>query len=234
MERWIVNEQLLKAATGLNIQGAMDALERGADINAIGGGKTPFIHVVELNDRKFAEFLLKRGAEIDAKSILGETALIKAVRKGFVDLVEFLIEKGANIDAENRSGTNVLMTAINNGHEEIFKLLLDKGADIYTAKKISVSDLVTAINATRYEHKEVMLELLHTRIGNLEKAKREMKAIIKSETDPVKRMELMVRFARDYKALVSALKKEILGELRTLKLPERRKDRFRVRRVRNG
>ena len=57
------------------------------------------------------KFLIDHGAEVNAKTAQGFTALIYASRDGFLKTVEHLITKGAEIDAQTTFGYTALMVS---------------------------------------------------------------------------------------------------------------------------
>ena len=65
-----------------------------------------------------ASFLVARGADIEAKDLKGNTALLHAVGVGVADVVETLIRQGANIFAKNNSGKGVWDKLGNSGTVE--------------------------------------------------------------------------------------------------------------------
>ena len=54
-------------------------------------------------------FLIDHGADINAKTAQGYTALIYASRDGFLKTVEHLITNGAEVDAQTDFGYTALM-----------------------------------------------------------------------------------------------------------------------------
>ncbi|THZ93305.1 hypothetical protein D6C88_02781 [Aureobasidium pullulans] len=82
--------------------------------------------------------LLDRGADIDAGSDFGRSALQIAAHEGHMELVKILIRLGANVNARNRhfggndSGLHItaLAAASNNGHVRTVQILVEHGSDI--------------------------------------------------------------------------------------------------------
>lgn len=78
-----------------------------------------------------AEYLLQRGAAIDAQSEDGLTPLMGACQKGDLKMVELLLSKKANINIfPKESQMNGLHHACSFGHLEIAERLLREGADV--------------------------------------------------------------------------------------------------------
>lgn len=57
---------------------------------------------------RIVDILLERGAKIDARSRLGETALLLAARRGNKHVVNRLIERGANLHARDKKGRGIM------------------------------------------------------------------------------------------------------------------------------
>ena len=71
--------------------------------------------------------LLDKGAEVNAKTNNGVTALMSGLRAGHLDVVQALLAKGAEVDAKANDGVTALMLASVNGHLEVVQALLAKG-----------------------------------------------------------------------------------------------------------
>ena len=68
------------------------------------------------------------GADVNAKTMSGVTALMGAVDGGHADTVKLLIDAGADVNAKTDKGFTALMGAANLGHAEVVKLLVEAGA----------------------------------------------------------------------------------------------------------
>jgi ankyrin repeat protein len=108
-------------------------LKLGADVNAgdSNTGRTPLI-VAALNGRtEAAAFLLRKGADIDAKSDTGRTALMFAALSGINDVCVLLLENNADISATDKTGRTALKWALFNGEKKTARLL-----EIYYIKRM--------------------------------------------------------------------------------------------------
>lgn len=76
------------------------------------------------------EALLKKGADKNAKTDDGTTALMLAAAGGHTDVVRTLLGAGADCNAANSSGKTALMAASARGDTASLLLLLDAGADV--------------------------------------------------------------------------------------------------------
>ena len=66
---------------------------------------------------------------LESTDEFGDTPIIKACRRGHIEVTSFLLEQGANIDARNEDGYTSLMLACYWEQLQIVDLLLRHGAD---------------------------------------------------------------------------------------------------------
>jgi len=78
---------------------------------------------------------LKAGADVNARSNTGTTALLAATMKSHDEIVEFLLAHNADVDGRNMPRNTPLMVAARNGDVAIARLLLRHGADIHATNK---------------------------------------------------------------------------------------------------
>ena len=91
------------------------------------------------------EMLLDSGADIDARSASGSTALYEAALKGDGPIVSLLVNRGADVNAaETTSGTTPLYAAAAFGRQEAVVVLLLSGADPNLVSKEGISPLRAA------------------------------------------------------------------------------------------
>jgi ankyrin repeat protein len=76
-----------------------------------------------------AQVLLDYGADVNARSRAGNTALFFAVRHGGKASVEMLLAAGADLKALTPEGISPLVVAVTSAHGDLETWLLDKGAD---------------------------------------------------------------------------------------------------------
>lgn len=72
--------------------------------------------------------LVADGAEVDAVTGKGRTALFEAAKRGHVPVVTLLLEHGARLDVVDKVGKTPLMESTQYGHEEVVRLLVARGA----------------------------------------------------------------------------------------------------------
>lgn len=124
----------LAAGNGF-VEGAKVLLDHKADIQFGSGG--PLMSAVIERHRAMVEFLVSRGAKLDALDLVGRTALNYAASALYLDMAELLLKLGAKVDVAGMDGATPLMLAINQsrpGDEkaslELMRLLLKNGADV--------------------------------------------------------------------------------------------------------
>ena len=99
--------------------------------------------------------LLEAGADVNARSETGNTALTQAVAVRNIRNVQLLIEAGAEVNVQQADGSTLLMSAVWSS-EEIVRLLLEAGAD--TA--LRNNNGYTALDLAKNSGKEEIIELL--------------------------------------------------------------------------
>jgi len=89
------------------------------------------LDAVNKNDIARVRTLLKKGADVNAKSKGGVVApLHLASANGNLEIVSALVEKGADVNIKNNKGMVPLYLASQNGHAKVVDALLKKGADV--------------------------------------------------------------------------------------------------------
>jgi ankyrin repeat protein len=107
-------------------------LQGGADIEARTKERheTPLHLAVQKNHFPMVNFLVERGANIEAKTNEGWTPLHLAAEKGHKDVVECLIMNGADKEAKIKGKNETpLYLAVQKGNLQVGKILIEKGAN---------------------------------------------------------------------------------------------------------
>ncbi|KAJ3078870.1 hypothetical protein HDU99_000337, partial [Rhizoclosmatium hyalinum] len=86
-----------------------------------------------MDHKAVVELLLEKGAQINARCVIGNTSLFYASGFGCtpktLEIAKVLLQNGAAVNIQNRFGATPLMTPIMAGTEEAIKLLVEWGAD---------------------------------------------------------------------------------------------------------
>ncbi|RSL67289.1 hypothetical protein CEP53_003094 [Fusarium sp. AF-6] len=122
-------------------------------------GKAPRPALVEASkygNEPVVQFLIEKGAELNACDLEGCTALSRALSNHHPAIVKLLIESGAEHDADDPNGQNALCRASRHGHLEIVKILLEAGT------KPDAYDLegCTALSRALSNHHPAIVKLL--------------------------------------------------------------------------
>ncbi len=104
------------------------------------------------------ERLIEAGADFNALSFTGISALIHAIRRGHIAVAELLIEKGVNPDAACDLGKTALIFAIEEGHVGIAELLTNRGANINHATRSGSTALIVAIQRGHFGFAKLLIE----------------------------------------------------------------------------
>jgi len=101
-------------------------LEAGADINAVAtnGSNIQALHAaVAKNDVQICEWLLEKGAAVNATQTQGVTALHSAVHRGNMTMIKLLVQHGADKQAKMDNGDTPISIAEREGQKEILTYL---------------------------------------------------------------------------------------------------------------
>jgi ankyrin repeat protein len=120
-------------------------LKSPADVNLRErrGGVTPLMYAAALGSLDTMRLLLDKGADVNAKSAAGATALMWAAADP--GKVKLLVERGADVTVVSESGrTALLLAAMSDQSADTVRLLLARGADAKALDREQTSTLVAA------------------------------------------------------------------------------------------
>jgi ankyrin repeat protein len=107
------------------------------------GGATPLMHAAAFGSIETMRLLLDKGADVNARSTAGATALMWAATD--LSKVRLLIDRGADVNAVSESGRTALMlAAMSEGSGPIVRLLLSHGAKAQVVDKEKATTMTAA------------------------------------------------------------------------------------------
>ena len=160
------SEALRNACLAGDLEEVESLLEDGEtgvnDIDSI--GCTPLKYACMAGRSACVEFLLDRGATVDALSPAGVTALMEAARCGNEHSIRILLSAGAMVNHTNVTGQTALMFACVRGSLECARLLCASGAD----RGATTQDGRTAADyARRLKHERLAAWLEGTTVDSM-------------------------------------------------------------------
>jgi ankyrin repeat protein len=122
------NSDLWTAAKVGDNEALLRALERGANVNAV-GRDSPLRVAAVYGHASTIQLLVQHGADINALNSLGVSALQHACAYGQVGAVKQLLGLGARPDV-CESGSSPLLIAVSNNCCEVTRVLVEAGVDV--------------------------------------------------------------------------------------------------------
>jgi quinoprotein dehydrogenase-associated probable ABC transporter substrate-binding protein len=117
-----------------------------------------FIDAVLANDVDRAGYLLGKGADVNGRSDLGETALTTASRAGCIEMMRLLVRHGARVDRPDGEGSTPLMGAVQRNQAAAVKFLLAHGASIEKGAPHGFTPLSLAIEEQQFDAAYTLIE----------------------------------------------------------------------------
>ena len=125
--------KFLQAVRDKDSQTVLDALgESGVNIvntRDSSSGHTALHIVTARRDKEWMEFLLAKGADVNARDGHGETPLVIASNLSFVEGVDLLLRHGARVDEPSSTGETPLISAVHRRDLAMMRVLLAGGAN---------------------------------------------------------------------------------------------------------
>lgn len=109
--------------------------------------------------REAAEWLIQKGANIDAVNVRGDSALLNIIQRRDVESFQWILQHSPDVQLQNNTGMSPLMLACTIRKEEIVKGLLENGAEPNGLSILGGSPLLNALG--RSDAKVVNLLIEH-------------------------------------------------------------------------
>jgi ankyrin repeat protein len=131
-------------------------LEAGVDVNIRSEKQklTPLISAACCGSLEGVKALIKAGADINAQSSTGNTALMLAIDRGKIDVAITLIQSGADLEIKGQKGWTALHNAASGGdkgYKEVAEALLKAGASVDALSETMLTPLHEAAGKSLVE-----------------------------------------------------------------------------------
>lgn len=82
--------------------------KKGTNVNEQISGRSPLHYAADYGHKKVLEYLLSKGANINAQDKFGITPLLSAIFEGHTECVKILINKGADKSGKSPDGASYI------------------------------------------------------------------------------------------------------------------------------
>ncbi len=150
---------LLHIAAERGNQGFVELLiVKRADLDARDkeNGYTPLMSALQMGHADVASYLIRQGADVEARSNSGRTALMWAAENDQKELVDLLLSKEAQVNAIDGNGNTPVHLAAERGNVDTVRMLVEAGAQLELKNKWGQTALDLA---EKTKQKEVVLLL---------------------------------------------------------------------------
>lgn len=115
------------------------------------------IESVSRNNPVNTALLLERGADPNAVSTVGNSALMYAAEKGNMQIMQMLVSHGAKVNVTGFNGATPLFLAIFNNDFQAAKYLLEQGANANVKDDFGVTPLLYAAATNQYQSADLLM-----------------------------------------------------------------------------
>jgi ankyrin repeat protein len=93
------------------------------------------MYAARADNAAIVSLLIENCADVNARSDIGETALMVASFEGSTRVAKLLVEAGADVNLRSEAEMTALINAAWRGRLEIVRLLIERGADVDVESK---------------------------------------------------------------------------------------------------
>lgn len=158
IDKKLADEKQLVSMKRLN-----DWLKEGADLNR------ELQNAVLASSFERIDFLIKKGADIDAKGLNGYPVLHNAARSRDTEIVSHLLKLKADVNLKDKAGWTALMHATYRNHVPTIKALVAGGADLEAKTPQGATVLGLALSERQFYAANALLDagaFIDVRIGD--------------------------------------------------------------------
>lgn len=120
--------RLLAAARRGELDVVTRLVEAGEAVNPPAGWRTPLIAAALHDHVAVMEYLLAKGAQVNARDLQGRSALWASVWANQPNAFKLLLAKGADVNVASKTGDTLLFMAVERGTLDLARELIAKGA----------------------------------------------------------------------------------------------------------
>jgi ankyrin repeat protein len=136
-------EDFIIAVNNDRVAQVKELLGKGIDPNTVGpNGEPALVLAARANYTGTVDALLAAKANVNARSAVGDSAIMAAALNGHLELVKKLRARGAEI---NNAGWTPLIYAATGGHDAVVEYLLAEGAAVNAVSPNGTSALMMAV-----------------------------------------------------------------------------------------
>lgn len=113
---------------------------------------------VEANNLVGVIVLINKGVDIDSPNKAGETPLLKATQRNYVDIAKVLLEAGADVNKQDKIQDSPFLYACAEGRTDILRAMLDYKPDVKILNRYGGNGLIPAAEKGHLENVRILLE----------------------------------------------------------------------------
>jgi len=141
----------------LSMQDSRDISNIDTSYFKVGEDDYNLVEAVIKNDASVVQILLDRGADPNATSTIGNSALIYAAEKGNMEIMEMLVTRGSDVNTSGYKKETALFMTIFRNDFQATKYLLEHGANANVKDDLGVSPLMYAAATNQYQSADLLL-----------------------------------------------------------------------------